>query len=261
MRASRKMAVYSGGVKEAFPFTYTGTYELVMESSVNWKIRFLTSGTFRPLENASVDVFAVGGGGSSYYLSGTGMGAGGGGGYTTTQSNVSLDSSKTYIVTIGDGGGSHGSPSDGYASRFEDSDIGGISITASGGKRAQKLTNTNWKGGNGGSGGGGNGSSSSAAGDGGSDGYDGGAGAGRQGRGQRTTGEGTTTREFGEPTGALYAGGGGGRSSVSAGYIGLGGAGGGGDGGQPGTPNTGGGAGANGGIGGSGIVIIRNARS
>lgn len=97
-------------------------------------------------------------------------------------------------------------------------------------------------------------------------------------------GQGTTTREFGEPEGKLYAGGGGGsgyggaRSHMYNPKPGAGGAGGGGQGGtnypepitilgQPGTPNTGGGAGeppCDGSYGtfpplagGSGICVIR----
>ena len=249
--------MYNGGMKEAFPFTYSGTYELVRESSVNWKIRFLTSGNFHPLEDVAVDIFAVGGGGSSHALSGSGIAAGGGGGYTATAANVSLSAEKYYAVTVGEGGGSQGSPSDGGESKIEEYNAFPfvVLLTANGGGMATKISSSVYKGGAGGSGGGGNGSSNTAAGAGGSDGGNGEAGAGNRGIGQ-----GTTTREFGEVSGTLYGGGGGGKSRDADGYIGAGGAGGGGDGGQPGVANTGGGAGGNGGIGGSGIVIIRNAR-
>ena len=75
-------------------------------------------------------------------------------------------------------------------------------------------------------------------------------------------GQGTTTRYFGESTGTLYAGGGGGIVSywywVDKDYkIGFGGAGGGGNALSPGAINTGGGGGSNGGPGGSGVCIIR----
>ena len=83
-------------------------------------------------------------------------------------------------------------------------------------------------------------------------------------------GQGTTTREFGESTGTLYAGGGGAGGNGSA--QAKGGSGGGGNGAwngnQPssGAANTGGGGGGmysnltNVGKGGSGIVVIRNHR-
>ena len=83
-------------------------------------------------------------------------------------------------------------------------------------------------------------------------------------------GQGTTTREFGESTGTLYAGGGGAGGNGSA--QAKGGSGGGGNGAWNGNPqtsgaaNTGGGGGGmyygltNVGKGGSGIVVIRNHR-
>ena len=92
------------------------------------------------------------------------------------------------------------------------------------------------------------------------------------------SGQGTTTREFGDATGDLYAGGGSGGQWMYLNWPNpiAGGAGGGGAGGgknsaaKSGTPNTGGGGGGgtptysttgisnSGGNGGSGIVIIRN---
>lgn len=111
--------------------------------------------------------------------------------------------------------------------------------------------------------GGAGGTSGCKAGNGGSD---GGNGRNNENGGEKGgTGQGTTTREFGESTGNLYAGGGGGGYDGGAG---IGGAGGGGNGGDenatPGQENSGGGGGGNdsepGANGGSGIVIIRNAR-
>ena len=129
-------------------------------------------------------------------------------------------------------------------------------------------------GGNGGSGGGGSNNANGAAGSGGSNGSNGFASAGGSGTSPTNggIGQGSTTREFGEAGGTLYAGGGGGGFGNSdAGRAG--GAGGGGTGGgwsgppaTNGQPNTGGGAGGNGHLtgviaaGGSGIVIIRNHR-
>ena len=231
------MAVNSGG--ESVPkFTYTGTYAIAKDGK-NWKISFLSSGTFSTPRSLLVDLFAVGGGASAYRLGGTGIEGGGGGGYTTPVLAKTIAGGSNYEVTIGEGGGSSGVPSDGGASSF------GSLITANGGSAPIGSR----YGGNGGSGGGG------SYANGGSDGSNGGEGDSEY----NGTGQGTTTREFGEPDGDLYAGGGGG-------YQGTGGAGGGGNGyngtvpGEAGVANTGGGAGSHGGTGGSGIVIIRNAR-
>lgn len=224
-------------------FTYTGNYELIEDGGGNWRIKFLTSGIFTPAKGMSVDVFLVGGGGGGRSI--TGSGGGGGGGYTTTVLKTSLTASTEYTVTIGAGGGNL---ANGGATSFG-------SYSAAGGKNPGAMGGV---GGAGGSGGGGYITSSPYTGyAGGSDGSDGVSGGGSTpGKGQ-----GTTTREFGESTGDLYAGGGGGNSAYSGGQ-GAGGDGGGGAGGQSGTPNTGGGAGGGGSdvTGGSGIAIIRNAR-
>ena len=222
-------------------FTYTGDYEIVNDadepiatSQDNWKIRFLTSGTLtitnlNGAENG-IDVFCVGGGGN-----GASGGGGGGGGYTSTQKGVILYAGTEISIEIGGSGGN----------------TSAFGITANAGANAN-----GFHGGAGGSGGG------SLIKDGGSDGGDGGTHASYKGG----TGQGTTTREFGEENGRLYAGGGGG-SSASSYTPGTGGSGGGGDGstgaGCDGGQNTGGGGGGGAGgagSGGSGIVIIRNAR-
>lgn len=232
MRISRRFGVLSSG--ESGPrFSYTGAYTFIDDGNNDWRIMLLSSGIFTPLSALSVDIFAVGGGASARHLGGTNFEGGGGGGYTNTVSAVNLSGGTDYTVTIGAGGGSGGTPSAGGASSFASI------ITANGGG----LGETGQFGGPGGSGGGG------PRGDGGSDGSNGGAGSGVGGAGQ-----GTTTREFGEPDGTLYAGGG------AGGYGGSAGEGGGGAEGEAGVANTGGGAGAHGGIGGSGIIIIRNAR-
>lgn len=250
-------------------FTYTGTYENVDDNDNpisspttwkgNWKIRFLTSGTLRFTNlrgYTSIDVFLVGGGGgaagSTY-----GRGVGGGGGYTSTALHVAVEINVDYQIEVGAGGvgGANTVTNGGTSSAFDSYAAGGI-----GGVRGGKP--------DGGSGGGrGTNVISAGAGKGGSDGSDG----GKSDEGAGGTGQGTTTREFGDTNGKLYSGGGGG-ASTQGGPGGNGGEGGGGNGygtnhaASDGAANTGGGAGAgpqgsaNGKHGGSGIVIIRNAR-
>ena len=253
-------------------FTYTGEFEIVNDadepitaSTDNWKIRFLTSGTLvitklKSAEN-SIDVFCVGGGGGGSSRSGNDGGAGGGGGYTATQNDVEMVVGQSYEIVIGQGGSSN---ADGTATTA-------FGFTAKGGKKGSGKT-----GGAGGSGGGGGGwSSDYQPGSGGSNGSDGSSGRQTNG-GPGGAGQGKTTREFGEDSGALYAGGGGGGGgSGNSGYgvHASGGPGGGGDGGgtgynaKNGHANTGGGGGGGGygsstiGSGGSGIVVIRNTRS
>lgn len=224
-------------------FTYTGDFEIVNDSDEpitvsqdNWKIRFLTSGTltFTNLNGAEggIDVFLVGGGAAG--ATGSGACHGGGGGYTLTAKNVSLQKNTPYEIVIGAGGN---------ATAAQGGDTSAFSYTAAGGKNPD-----------GGSGGGKGGTSSTNGGNGASD---GGTAHG--------TGQGTTTREFGEEAGTLYSpgGGGGGRTG------GTGGEGGGGDGSYGdaagnGAENKGAGGGGSRqgtvGTGGSGIVITRNAR-
>lgn len=254
-------------------FTYTGEYAIVddrynpISSTLgNWKLFFLTSGvlTFTELNGAEagIDVFLVGGGGSgangceesdgTYRLT-----YGGGGGYTNTVRGVRISTNTDYAITVGAGGASASAISQ---SGYNGGSTSAFGATANGGEGAVGFTGSSSTshGGNGGSGGGG------ADGSGGSD---GGNGSG----GSFGTGQGATTREFGEAGGNLYSGGGGGAVN------GAGGAGGGGAGcptasssnGVDGTANTGGGGGAgsrliypytHSGAGGSGIVIIRNKR-
>ena len=257
-------------------FTYTGSYQVVNDSNSaissstdNWKIRFLTSGTltFTELNGAAngIDVFLVGGGGGgSTYRAGYIGRAGGGGGYTGTVRGLGVTLNAQYGITIGAGGAGDdpwnngGGGAGGTTSAFNHAVGGG----GGGGDCA---------GGNGGSGGGA-GSWYSMAGNGGAD---GGAGSGfnASNGGAGGAGQGSTTREFGESSGNLYAGGGGGYGGPYSGregawVCGAGGSGGGGNGGGgAGVSNTGGGGGGGGdghggwgGSGGSGIVIIRNKR-
>lgn len=265
-------------------YTYTGDSQLINDGA-GWKLRLLTSGSLTMAANIDVDIFIVGAGGGGAPANWGTPGSGGGGGYTKTVFDVRLPANTKYVITIG-AGGTSGQESNAQNCTFTSGGTGGASsfgnYTANGGKGGVHFAyNSDPKGGDGGSGGGGN-RSSGKTGAGGSDGSNGfGSIPG--------TGQGTTTREFGETTGALYAGGGGagyGLSSNSVQYPqSLGGEGGGGDGNNSngtghieGTANTGGGGGGgssynsdvsstypNGwhfkaGTGGSGIVIIRNAR-
>lgn len=254
-------AGYRGKVGAAsLNFTYTGQYNQRDDGVVE----LLTSGTLIFLSKAVIDLFLVGGGGAG------GCGAnskvargGGGGGYTFVKKSIEVEANKDYQIVIGAGGviSNENTGLDGGATTA-------FGYTANPGKGAVAYTG----GANGGSGGGGGGyQTSPTPGAGGSDGANGGTGYVGGG-----TGQGTTTREFGESTGKLYAGGGGG------GYYpgdnrsgGAGGAGGGGKGGSryqagsDGEPNSGGGGGGSGstltdvnkgGAGGSGIACFRVAK-
>ena len=247
-------------------FTYTGSYQLVDDNNNtisntstwtgNWKIRFLSSGTFTSTSSIIVDIFAVGGGGG-------GDASGGCGGYTATKKTVKLQANTGYAITVGAGGAAGNAGGTSSFATFN---------SAAGGAGP---------GGSGGSGGGGSGYYLSSrnyinGGNGGSNGSNGVNGWGTDGY-HNGYGQGTTTREFGESSGTLYSGGGGGSGHCGYDFVnaGSGGAGGGGNGGFAftnggnGTANTGGGGGGGcksdgsgyqGGYGGSGIVIIRNTR-
>lgn len=265
--------------KAALKFTYTGRYNQRDDGVVE----LLTSGTLVFLDPAVIDIFCVGGGGagdSGESAGGTNRypGGGGAGGYTNTVKNRNVSGSIN--VTIGAGGQS--ARANGMATSFGD-------ITANGGGGGtNKTSGSNYRlgnGGNGGSGGGGAVQSNSDYGAGGSDGDDGENGYPSVTiSGYHGTGQGATTREFGEAAGKLYAGGGGGGRYMAAQspVISAGGSGGGGAGGWAGSgiseyqaasaggANTGGGGGggvyhyANGwrsafGTGGSGIVCFRAA--
>lgn len=237
-------------------FSYSGAYSLVQDSTYQWRLKFLTSGVvnFSHLGcfASGIDVFCVGGGGSGAGNN-TGMdgntGGGGGGGYTTTRKKVALQAGTNYTITIGAGGTAVGEMTAGNAGGATSA----FGVSASGGGGAPKWGG--W-GGNGGSGGG-----SSYTNDGGTiiagghGGYDGGNGGGDH----PGSGQGSTTREFGESGGTLYAGGGGG-AWIASGVTVLGGSGGGGNGYQKGSDNYGGGGGGGGAAGGSGIAVIRDAR-
>lgn len=263
-------------------FTYTGSYAIVDDNGSqisdfanwkgNWKWRFLTSGTLTITNmygwNGYVDVFMVGGGGAGGKGvtpdNGTHIGCGGAGGYTITKKRIQLSVGTPYPIVIGSGGSTGNNGGNTTAFSF-----------SAGGGGVGKASNSGGGAGNGGSGGG-------DMAPGGSDGSDGGGSSGNEGKGQISmpgpNGETGNTREFGEPGGALYAGGGGSSRwgtttpGDNKGYPG--GAGGGGEGGfsntykgVDGIQNSGSGGGGSAynnttgvGAGGSGIVIARNAR-
>ena len=249
-------SMYTSGFS-ASDFTYTGSYMWVDDGNNNLRIKYLTSGVFTPKKNIIVDVFLVGGGGGGASITNATAGAGGGGGgYTGTWMSVTLNANQAYSVVIGAGGTS--ASNGGSTSGFGYSVNGGSSGTGT------------VYGGAGGSGGGGGANSSYAGGAGGTNGSNGTNANNYYGG----TGQGTTTKEFGETSGTLYSGGGGGGANLTVG-SGAGGAGGGANGGaanaagSSASANTGGGGGGSGrymsgtmlgGSGGSGICIIRNHR-
>ena len=243
------------------------------------------------------DAFLVGGGGGGaggygvYYSSGGGTagsaGGGGGGGLTKTEIGIVPVPFSTVSCIIGSGGsGGSGGTRSANSSHINGNpgSTGGSTMLAG----TKTISATGGSGGSGGTGGGyaaiggigGNGGSGGGRGGGGGESYEAtrgknGGSDGENGE-QGGTGQGTTTRAFGESTGTLYAGGGGGgemRFNSYAGGVGSGGSGGGAPGGNYQTNgtsagnNTGGGggggggsyrtAGGNGGTGGSGIILIR----
>lgn len=186
-------------------FTYTGDHAVREDGVVELK----SSGTITFPKEQKIDVFCVGGGGaggSSSNMNYTkGMG-GGGGGYTATAKNQSV--SGQVEVVIGAGGTAGSTPTNGGNTTF------GSLLTASGGYSGPYDTATSTvanTGRNGGSGGGGGRYSDKAFdNNGGSDGGNGAPGAANAYNAKGGDGQGSTTREFGEPDGKLYAGGGGG---------------------------------------------------
>ena len=241
-------------------YTYTGEQEFSYEgNNGDWKIKFKSSGTLKFTNlgkwDGKLDVFCVGGGcagGSGSWDAGNGYGKAGCGGYTTTQKSIQVTANTAYSIVIGAGGQSAFAPG-GNTYAFDGAAGGGTKLI-------------------GGSGGGayGNGAVNNGGSDGGNGDPQDAANIGIDHWGSPGRGQGRTTREFGEPTGMLYAGGGGAGGNGSA--QAHGGAGGGGNGAwnghQPtsGAANTGGGGGGmyygltNVGKGGSGIVVIRNHR-
>lgn len=236
-------------------FTYTGSYAIVNDSDMaiatstgNWKIRFLTSGilTISDLRGAEsgIDVFLVGAGGGKGSNPDYGAGGAGGGGYTKTVKGVSVTAGTSYQITIGAGAGEGGTG--GTTSAFGNS-IGGGKPGQNGSNYAVASASAGGNGGSGGGAGGGiTGSGSQSSSTGGAGGTNGGNGGSNSNGAPGGTGQGTTTREFGESSGKLYASGGDGRGSYSNSNAAANS----GNGARTGSTN----------YGGSGIVVIRNRR-
>lgn len=264
--------VCAGG-KPKLKFTYTGDY-VVRHDGV---VELHSSGTLVFLNPAWIDVFLVGGGGMGGIMTNPGISSGaggGGGGYTVTARKQQVNGSINVIIGQGATSQSHQSGKQyGGTTNF------GSILSANGGESAYYTPQ--YEGTyalNGGAGGSGGGSQSGIGGENGGDGQTV-EFSGYNPKGG--TGQGTTTREFGEENGKLYAGGGGGgvlnTTVVKPGGNGGGGAGGykmsigfGGASQNPiaGQNNTGGGGGGgasisgsgpNGAYGGSGIVCFREA--
>lgn len=158
----------------------------------------------------TVDIFAVGGGGSGAVHAATNAAASGGaGGYTKTQLGVTVVANQV-VCTIGAGGaartisaGKTGASS-GAAGGTTSAKTGSVTVTANGGSGGTLGTGTN-----GGSGSGGTDSLNNAVGTGGSNGSAGGVGGNYAGG----TGQGTTTTAFGSGTGTKYSGAGAGAAA------------------------------------------------
>ena len=195
-----------------------GTYQVIDDDGGDWRIKFPYSGTFTPLKNMVIDAFLVGaGGGKGYTRCG-----GGGAGYTTTVRSIVLAANTSYSIVVGAAGtngrssGSDGT-NGGTTSAFSAVAAGGKGSTTGKGTQGIGLS------GSGGSGGGGYNISGvhaqRSAADGCTDGTDGTTITSAGG-----TGQGTTTREFGEADGELYASGGGDNLTATVPNSGNGGA-------------------------------------
>lgn len=273
----RIIGVYNPAPIIGKDFSWTGGDNTcqVLDDDGNWRIKFLTSGVFTPLKDMTIDAFVVGGGGGGGHgesaSSGKIMASGGGGGRTRTITNISLLANKSYAMVVGAGGNANADGGNTYMQNYD----GSVLILIVGGKAGafvRDFANPTASGviaagGAGGSGGGSAGvdkstsnlAAASAGGD------DGNNGETLNGVITGGAGQGTTTREFGEPDGALYAGGGGAAALAGGMFISKAGTGGGMY-SKDATDNTGGGGGGSWNPkitskGGSGIIIIRNHRS
>lgn len=275
-------------------FSYTGKYGYKEDGSGNWELRLMNGGVLTMNDDCAVDIFAVGGGGSGGLPRRTSTtrdsAGGGGGGYTATVSNYSIARGAVLTAVIGAGGvypttsaansfdGSDGGTTKMYTGTVEGS---GTSVISAAGGKGGHVSSGILVAGDGGSGGGIAVSTSQDY-----------AGGSNGGNGQGTyagSGQGTTTKAFGDTNGELFSGGGGGGASGAyPSAFGAGGNGGGANGGytteggsvvsaRNAASNTGGGGGGGGwttyadtdtheyvkfagGNGGSGIIIIRNHR-
>ena len=267
-----------GGGSKVPDYTYTGNAEWYNEEKTILKLK--TSGVLTLTKNCTADVFCVGGGGAGNYPSNSSSnneGSGGGGGGYTFTARVNFAKNSNYQAIIGAGGArmtTRGTqaPSGGTTS------INGVSANGGAGGRYNTSPFRSY-GGNGGSGGAGGGGGLYYGGkfvpnpNGGTDGTDGESFATQSTYGQGGSGQGTTTRAFGESSGQTFAGGGGGsgysqsvastRGGTGGGYIGGLGSGSDSGNGTDGIDNTGGGGGGAiydgtySGAGGSGVILIR----
>lgn len=279
---------FSYAIKDGSEWIPATTYTAAASTTKGQQVITSSRSFTVPSGVRSLDIFCVGGGGAgglgddvpaeilrnlSYY-----GGSGGAGGFTKTQKNIAVNPGESLAIVIGAGGTgytTYGGAGNGGTTSVARSSA--ILISAPGGKGAGPTI----YGSNGGNGGSGGGLGAMAARGYGSDLTTRPAtNGGSNGASSSGIGQGSTTRAFGEPSGTIYAGAGGGgglRKVNSSIYIngGAGGSGGGGRGGNqapedtkgfPGSANTGGGGGGgtgalwtgdSGGNGGSGICIIR----
>lgn len=253
-------AVYPplGDIEEPFALPeFTGNHAIFGDEN-SGRIELYESGELT-LSPGTYDIFMVGGGAGGNQNEVGYPGGGAGSGYTKTISSVKIESKMIITASVGAGGTKNGGA--GSATGLSHPSLESDTYTVNGAPTS--YTGNKRYGGSGGSGGG------TGSAKGGSNGEDGQAYSGLT----PGTGQGTTTRAFGELTGTLYAAGGGGGGAKNVGGA-AGGEGGGGAGGASeragtaGTPNTGsGGGGAGyfngssgsvyGAAGGSGIIIIR----
>ena len=173
-----------------------------------------------PEHLSSVDLCAIGGGGSgATETNNNGVATGGAGGYLKNMFSANLGG-KTLSITVGAGGERSQSDTGKAGGSTTVKSNGSAILNAPGGGGGKRASSRNAAGADGGSGSGG--VYNNVCYDGGSDGSDGGGNNGGKGQG-------TTTREFGEASGTLYCGGGG-SMNYGNGTDSAGGAGGGGDG-------------------------------
>lgn len=173
-----------------------------------------------PEHLSSVDLCAIGGGGSGgTETNNNGVATGGAGGYLKNMFSANLGG-KTLSITVGAGGERTKSDTGKAGGATTVKSNGSAILNAPGGGGGKRASSGNVAGADGGSGSGG--VYSRVCYNGGSDGSDGGGSNGGKGQG-------TTTREFGEASGTLYCGGGG-SMNYGNGTHSAGGDGGGGDG-------------------------------
>lgn len=102
--------IRSHRVANSLKYTYSGDADYTQEDDYNWYVDITSGGTLTITEEATVDIYLLGGGQSGYIGSHWGDstdyyagGAGGQGGYTNILHGVTLQPG-TYTLTIGQGG-------------------------------------------------------------------------------------------------------------------------------------------------------------